>query len=398
MEARQDVGDRAIVDDPRRAVLADLGELAVELARGEDGVPQLPDQSFLIRGRHVLDSHPQELLAGVAQQGADGGVGVDEPALVVEEPDGVQGVLEEGTHAATALLERFLGPPAVGDVEGDPPHGLDPADGVTQGELDRVQLAPTAGRTHLLVQLERRPGLDDRPILLQEPPRLFGREQAPRRSADHVVASHPEQALPGPVDEPGFPVGGGDVDQGRGVVQQPRQELPGLAQRRLVPPPRGDIPRDADQTGDESPVVPVRPLGDEVSARDPRRRRDLLVRPGRALGDDGAVVHHEPLGRLGLEQLRVILPDDLVPRPAEQAGARGVDHPIAAVPALDEDSVVHDLDDGHQRGDVGAQGVVLGPQGTQLLGAFIRPPLRSRPAPMMRSWTGPPAERARTPI
>ena len=110
MEARQDVGDRTIVDDPRRAVLAHLGELAVELARGEDGTPQFPDQSFVSRGRHVLDLHPQELLAGVAQQGTDGRVGVDEPAFVVEEPDGVQGVLKQGTHAATALLERLLRP------------------------------------------------------------------------------------------------------------------------------------------------------------------------------------------------------------------------------------------------------------------------------------------------
>ena len=137
-----------------------------------------------------------------------------------------------------------------------PPHGLDPAVGVTQRELDRVQIAPTAKRVHLLVHLERLARLNDRPVLLQEPPCLFGREKLPRRSADHVVASQPEQALPGPVDEPGFPVGGGDVDQGRGVIQQPRQELPCLAQRRLVLPPRGDIPRDANQTGDESPGHP----------------------------------------------------------------------------------------------------------------------------------------------
>ena len=99
------MGDRPIVHLERRPVLPDLREFAAETPPCQERVPQVPGQPLILHGYHIGDTHPQEFLAAVTEQRVDGGVGVDETALVVQQPHGIQGVVKKCLEATTAFLD-----------------------------------------------------------------------------------------------------------------------------------------------------------------------------------------------------------------------------------------------------------------------------------------------------
>jgi len=107
MEAGQDVrhgAELGVADGPvlaPHAVLARVLAVLRECAQGRARLRLIPGRSDL-QGRHR-----EKLGAVIAEKLGGGRVGVDIPAPVVEEEDGVEGVLEERLQPPARLPERF---------------------------------------------------------------------------------------------------------------------------------------------------------------------------------------------------------------------------------------------------------------------------------------------------
>ena len=103
-----------------RAVLAEITFLQRQAGRL---APQRRRRHVAARGqvvgvRDVMPGLFEQLLAGVADDGAELLVDAQEPALGVRVGDADRGVLERAAEPLLALAQRLLGPLAVGDVDG----------------------------------------------------------------------------------------------------------------------------------------------------------------------------------------------------------------------------------------------------------------------------------------
>ena len=164
---RQDVRAALVVhartaqlDLDRPAVALERGAVALEGAAVRDPCGQLAGQVPAAHGQQLVGSAPQHLLASIPEQGDEGGIDVDDPALLVEHRHAVHRRVEDGAILLLARAQGPLGALARRDVGGDRAHRIRLAVLVHQRKPAGEKRHALAAHLQLLLELHGSAGFE----------------------------------------------------------------------------------------------------------------------------------------------------------------------------------------------------------------------------------------------